>query len=176
MINEDSLKNVYKREDKGSCIVRMDRVAYESNVEKHLENETLYEKVDTDPSKATEVKVINFVDKVVDNGRMKIETSEFIKSKLSDTRPGPYYEQPKTHKFNENSHNMASGFPARGIISCNKSPTESLQDFVDFKCNQSMRNLGSYIKDTKDFLKIIEKKNTEGFINEENMWNISLSY
>lgn len=35
------------------------------------------------------------------------------------------------------------------------------------KCNQSMRNLGSYIKDTKDFLKIIEKNNNEGFINEE---------
>ena len=60
---------------------------------------------------------------------MKVETSEFIKSKLS--------EQPKKHKFNENSHNMASGFPARGIISCNKSSTESLKDFVDFMwiCN-----------------------------------------
>ena len=73
---------------------------------------------------------------------MMIETSQFIKSKLSDTRPGPYYEQPETYKFSENSHDMASGFPSRGTISCNKFPTESLQGFVDLKCNQSMRNQG----------------------------------
>ena len=145
----------------------MKRDHYEENVEKHLDNDTLYEEIDDDPSKETEAKVIEFVDKIVGAGHMKIETAEFIKSKLKDTSPGPYYEQPKTHKFNEKSHDMSAGFPARGIISCKKSPTESLQDFIDFKCNPSMKTLLSYIKDTKHILQIIEKLNEEGLIDEK---------
>ena len=163
-IKEDSLTHVYKKEDKGSCIVRLKRHHYESNVEKHLENRTLYEVVDHDPSKETETKVENFIEKVVMDGHMKVETAEFLKSKLRNTSPGPYYEQPKTHKFDEQTHNMAAGFPARGIICCNKSPTESLQDFVDFKCNPAMKALFSYVKDTKHILQKIEKWNEEGLI------------
>lgn len=166
LIKVDSLTHVYKKEDKGSCIVRMNKDDYENNVEKHLDNVIFYEKVDNDPSEEAEAEVEHFVDKVVRNGHMKAETAEFIKSKLVDTSPGPYYEQPKTHKFDEEQQDMSSGFPARGIISCNKTPTESLQDFVDFKCNPAMRALDSYIKDTKHLLQMIEKWNKEGLINE----------
>ena len=140
----------------------MDRNHYEKNVENLLENNLVHEVLDDDPSQETEVKVEQFVNKVVQEGHMKVETAEFIKSKLTETSPGPYYEQPKTHKFDEATHDMSSGFPARGIISCNKSPTESLQDFVDFKCNPSMRALDSFIKDTKHTLQIVHKWNEEG--------------
>ena len=34
---------------------------------------------------------MDFVDKVVRAGHMKTETAEFIKSKLKDTSPEPYY-------------------------------------------------------------------------------------
>ena len=74
--------------------------------------------------------------------------------------------QPKTHKFDEKEHEMANGFPARGIISSNNTPTESLQDFIDFKCNPAMKSLNSYIKDTKHFLQTIEKVNDEGLVDE----------
>ena len=165
-IKIDSLAHVYKKEDKGSCIVRIKKDDYENNVEEHLGNNFLYDVIDEDPSKETEAIVENYVDKLLEIGHIKAETAQFIKNKLSDTKPGPYYEQPKTHKFDEASHNMSSGFPARGIISCNNSATESLQDFVDFKCNPAMRALKSYIKDTKHLLQIIEKWNTEGLITE----------
>ena len=104
------------------------------------------------------------MEKVLESGHIRLETAESVKSKLSNTKPGPYYEQPKTHKFDEENHNMSSGFPARGIISCNNSATESLQDFVDFKCNPAMRALQSYIKDTKHLLQIMEKWNSEDLI------------
>ena len=85
---------------------------------------------------------------------MEENTKQFILNNTNETKPGPYYQQPKTHKFNEETHEMSNGFPARGIISCNKSPTESLQDFMDFKLNPSMKELKSYIKDTKHVLQI----------------------
>ena len=93
----------------------------------------MYEKIDDDPSKETEEEVRNLVNNLKNNGHMKTETAEYIKSKLSNNRPGPYYEQPKDHKCIEETHDMSSGFPGRGIVSCSKSSTESLQDFVDFK-------------------------------------------
>ena len=114
LIKTDRLTQVYKKEDKGSCIVRIKRDIYEKNVEKHFENATLYERVDNDPSEEIEAKVKTLVNKLVRNGHMKVETADFIKSKLVDTGPGPYYEQPKTHKFDEETHEMSSGFPARG--------------------------------------------------------------
>ena len=57
---------------------------------------------------------------------------------------------------------MSSGFAARGIVSCNKSPTESLQDVIDFKCNPAMSAKESYIKDTKHILQKVEEWNEEG--------------
>ena len=47
---------------------------------------------------------------------------------------------------------------------CNKSPTESVQDFVDFKYNPAMKALLSYIKDTKHILQIIKKWNEDDII------------
>ena len=62
---------------------------------------------------------------------------------------------------------MTQGFPARGIISCRNTPTESLQDYVDFILNPGMKQLPSYIKDTKHVLQIISEKNEEGPISDE---------
>ena len=88
---------------------------------------------------------------------MKENTAEYIKNKTKDTKPGGYNERPKTHNFNEEEHVMSEGFPARGIISCNKTPTEALQDFIDFKTNPAMKTLKSFMKDTKHFIQIVEQ-------------------
>ena len=157
LIKKDSINHVYKREDKGSCIVRMDKADYEQNVEKNLNNQSQYEQIQNDTSKDTEERVCDYVDRIVINGHMEENTAEYIKSKTNETKPGAYYEQPKTHKFNEESHKMSEGFPARGIISCNKTPTEALQDFIDFKTNPAMKSLPSFMKDTKHFIQIVEQ-------------------
>ena len=85
---------------------------------------------DVDPSEETELKVKDFIDQLAVIGHIGEGTKHFIETKTNETKPGPYYEQPKTHKFNDEEHDMSEGFPARGIISCNKSPTEALQDYV----------------------------------------------
>ena len=61
---------------------------------------------------------------------------------------------------------MKSGFPARGIISCKNTPTEALQDYVDYKINDAMKDQQSYIKDTKHVLQKVHKLNEANKITE----------
>jgi hypothetical protein len=117
LIIEDSKTHVYKMEDKGSCIVRIKKADYERNVEQTLSDTNMYEKVKDDPSKEIEDKVKSFTKKVAASGHINEKTAEYIVNKTKETKPGPYYEQPKTHKFDEKVHNMAEGFP----VSCNNS-------------------------------------------------------
>ena len=62
---------------------------------------------------------------------------------------------------------MSNGYPARGIISCRNTPTEALQDYVDFLVNPAMKDQKSFIKDTKHALQIIKKANEEGKVTDE---------
>ena len=51
------------------------------------------------------------------------------------------------------------GYPLRGIISANGGPTERIAGFVDFFLQPGMKNLPSFIQDTKHLLQIIEEIN-----------------
>ena len=62
---------------------------------------------------------------------------------------------------------MSEGFPARGIISCNNTPTEALQDYIDFKVNPAMKGLKSYLKDTKHFVQVLEEANRTEMITDD---------
>ena len=100
------------------------------------------------------------------NDQIKDTTAEFIIDKTKDTEPGAYTEQPKTHKFDKETQNISEGFPARGIISCRNTPTESLQDFIDFQLSQGMKVLPSYLKDTKHVLQKLHLRNEKGEVSD----------
>ena len=102
-----------------------------------------------------------------ERGHIAEKTAKFIKNKTKETKPGAYTEQPKTHKFEENVHDMKAGFPATGIISCKNTPTEALQDYVDFLVNPAMKKQQSYIKDTKHVLQKVQHLNEEGKLNDQ---------
>ena len=93
---------------------------------------------------------------------MQESTGEVIKLRSADPNPGAYYEMPKTHKFDEESKDCSNGFPARGIVSGNNTPTESLQDYCEMLVNPGMQALPTYIKDSKQFIQIIEQINEKG--------------
>ena len=105
--------------------------------------------------------MINFVDKLRDEEHIKEKTAEALKAKTDhdDVKPGAYTEQPKTHKFSEESQTISEGFPARGIISCRNTPTESLQDYVDFILNPGMKKIPSFLQDTKHVLQKLHERN-----------------
>ena len=163
--NDDD--HIYRLEDKGSSIVRMKTEHYEKNAKDNLERGNQYEKLNSDPTKETVEKVVKFLDDLKDNGHIKETTAEVIKSRTKDAAPGAYTEQPKTHKFKEESQDMAAGFPARGIISCRNTPTESLQDYVDFILNPGMRKLPSFLQDTKHVLQKFHLRNEDGPIEQD---------
>ena len=56
---------------------------------------------------------------------------------------------------------VENGFPVRSIISSIGSPTERLGGFVDHFLQPGMRNLPSFLEDTKHTLQIIEDVNSQ---------------
>ena len=124
MLKADLTTHVYRLEDKGSCIVRLDKLDYENNAESNLQNAAVYEEVDRDKETVVEeIKndVEEQVQKMVTNGEMRLKTAEYVLG--GGDKPGVYYENVKTHKMQENQ-NMFHGFPARGIMSVKNTPIE----------------------------------------------------
>ena len=160
-------EHIYRMEDKGSCIVRIKAEDYEKNAKNNLAKGNQYEKLNSDPTNQTVEKVKEFIDKLKENEHIRETTAEVIKGRTNDCIPGAYTEQPKTHKFKEETHDLSNGFPARGIISCKRTPTESLQDYVDFVLNSGMKKLPSFLKDTKHVLQKLHERNERGPIEEE---------
>ena len=75
-----------------------------------------------------------------------------------------FYHLLKTHKIPEAVEDPEAwleenGFPVRGIISGNGSPTERISGFVDFFLNQGMQKLKSFLRDSKHALQIVEELN-----------------
>ena len=105
---------------------------------------------------------------MVSNGWMEEKTGEFIVTNARNSNPGVYHEFPKTHKIeNEETYDFSQGFPSRGIVSCNNTPTEALQDYSEMKVNPGMKNLDSFRRDTKHVLQEIEKRNDSGEISDK---------
>ena len=75
-----------------------------------------------------------------------------------------FYHLLKTHKISQNVENPSEwlqehGFPLRGIISGRGGPTERLASFVDFFLQPGMKQLPSFLQDTKHVLQIIDEIN-----------------
>ena len=82
MVNNDS-DNIYRLEDKGSCIVRLSKKDYENNVVKNLNKADMFEEVDKDKTEILERKVVTFVNKLSKTNKISEKTAEYI---LSNTK------------------------------------------------------------------------------------------
>ena len=140
-------------------MVRIDKEDYEKNVKHNLENSDQYEELAQDTTDDIKQKVEQQVNTMNVLGEMKDTTKEYIVG--GEVHPGVYYENPKTHKMNENA-DLSERFPARGINSIKNTPTERLGDYGDFIVNPGMKSLPTYLRDTKHTLQLIEEKNEEG--------------
>ena len=74
---------------------------------------------------------------------------------LSDDkiRTSEFYMLPKIHKDRVNP-------PGRPILSGNSCPTERISKFIDFFLQPNVKNIASYIKDTTDFLLMLDNLGT----------------
>ena len=144
-----SLKNnpgiVIKPADKGGSIVILDKSEYISKIEKLLNNNRYYSLLPKDPTPNIRVEIESYTEYLLRENHISKSTAHFLKPTFPSRTP-IFYGLPKIHK---------PGVPLRPIVSANDSPTENISSFIDYICQPLMKNLPSFIKDTKDFLQQI---------------------
>ena len=109
-----------------------------------------------DLNDAAVTKVNLIIDKMRRENDIDSDTALYLRPEA--TKTSRFYTLPKTHKTLNNR-----GQPKiRPVISGNGSPIERLSEFVDSFLNPLMRKLPSYLKDSRDLIKIINQVNTNG--------------
>ena len=156
---------VYLWEDKGASFTKMRMDQYISAGENELAKTAFYEEIiDEDPSQMIKAKIDELIGRMFRTDELTEKVSDFLISggcKLSS-----FYHLLKTHKMPCDEENISdwlsqTGFPIRGIISGRGAPTERLAGFIDHFLQPGMKNLGTFLQDTKHTLKIIEEINDQ---------------
>ena len=151
--------------DKGAGIMILDFEEYLRACTSHLESKQFqpngeeypfYEKVTEDKFKEAQ----NDIQKLLEEGfnNEYITTEEFDAMKPTEKTPGKFYCTFKVHK----PHPENRAPPERPIISGSGSITENPSLFVEHHLKDLATKHDTYIQDTQDFLRKIEKINQEG--------------
>lgn len=138
---------VINKADKGSTIVVEDRDEYISNAMTHLNDPTVYKPLTEDISPLLKQKITEKLTLLKNNGLIKQAWYEFCKPP-DNSRTSRLYFLKKIHK---------NPMGIRPIVSSCKSITESISNFiVTDGSNHLSKKLPSYIKDSTEFIKLIE--------------------
>ena len=105
------------------------------------------------------------------------KVAEYLVSELKNL--STFYHLLKTHKIPQDVDNPSdwlesNGFPLRGIISSRGSPTERISGFVDIFLQPCMKQLLSFLQDTKHLLQIIEEINQKSLEEEVSLDGVAL--
>ena len=115
-----------------------------------------YEKTDIKALEMQKKCVIQVIEKGVQlNLISKADKSVMLPS----GNPNRLYGLPKVHKGIKEGKNIP---PCRPIVSNSGSNTEMISAFVDHYSKHLVKDLKSYVQDSPDFLRIIEKENDRG--------------
>ena len=153
---------VYKWEDKGPSFTKMSKDQYLKAGEEELNNESVYKKFEEDLSDEVKKKC----DAMVNGMLIRKEIPEKVALYLLSGEQNlcNFYHLLKTHKIPSEVENPQEwldlhGHPLRGIISGKGGPTERLASFVNYFLQPGMKDLPSFLQDTKHTLQIIEDIN-----------------
>ncbi len=134
-----------KKADKGSCIV-VDVEDYINNREKHLQDEKSHTQLKEDPTGPTANHITEYLNETAEAGHISRQMVEAIKPS----------QKPRTQVmyFLKKMHKTPPGI--RPIVSGCDGPTESISRFADYVVQPLARKQDSYIRDSKQFVQIIE--------------------
>ena len=168
---------IYMWEDKGPSFVKMNKKQYLEAGEKELSNEHFYQEVENDLSHQIKQRNDVIADAMVQNDEIPEKVGLFLKAGKSDL--SKFYHLLKTHKIPPNLEDPQQwleerGFPLRGIVSGCGAPTERLSGFVDFFLQDGMKNLETFLEDTKHTLQIIEDLNDKIDAGEVSLEGVAL--
>ena len=146
--------------DKGGGFAVMDLSDYLNEMSSQLEAKfthengkttSFYEKCDKKALKLQE----NSIALIVEKGFRQKLISETDKDLMQPSgKPNRLYGLPKVHKGIQVGSKLP---PCRPIVSNCGSNTDKISGFVDHYSKHLVKNLKSYVQDTPDFLRIIER-------------------
>ena len=133
-----------KTADKGGAVVVWDRTLYLQEAERHLSDNTFYERLDRDFTMDYNKTIHEVVKEAFTKGELPASAVNLIVEKLRTSR---FYILPKIHK---------SGNPGRPIVSACNCPTELIATYLDRLTTPLVQSLPSYVKDTNHMLRIAD--------------------
>ena len=138
---------VIKPADKGGSVVIQNRQAYLDEGFRQLSDVNFYSEQNDDLSLQFHREITTILDEMLENHEIINSCHEYLSDK--DIRTAQFYMLPKIHKNREHP-------PGRPIVSGNGCPTERISKFVDFFLQPGVKTIQSYIKDTSDFLLMLQ--------------------
>ena len=137
---------IITKADKGGAVVIVDVKDYIKEAERQLNNTEKYRKRQEDPT-ATNIKLVN--DTIERFKKQKLINEKVAEGlKRNDPKTPKFYLRPKIHK---------EGNPGRPVVSSANCHTANISKYVDYHFQPIVKKIPSYIKDTQDFLKKLEK-------------------
>ena len=167
LANDSSI--IIKESDKGGTMVVLDKEFYKDKIETMLNDSETYKRIDNHKEENIMKKVEKFTNKY---SRILTQKERSYISKFPN-KDSNLYGLPKLHKskcikaaINEQNKEYIRTEPPdnlefRPIISGCASPTSKLSKFMDEILKTIVPTTKSYIKDTRDFIKYINKINPD---------------
>uniref|UniRef100_A0A803K142 Reverse transcriptase domain-containing protein n=1 Tax=Xenopus tropicalis TaxID=8364 RepID=A0A803K142_XENTR len=141
---------IVKPADKGGAVVVMDYEYYRTELLDQLADTGCYQKLTYDPTSKFQSQLGKLLDEACLHGWITEELRDALYVE-HPVRP-VIYTLPKIHKNLQNP-------PARPIISARGSLAEKIAKYVDTILQPLVRQLGSYLQDTTDFLRVVNSIN-----------------
>ena len=137
---------IITKADKGGAVVIVDVKDYIKEAERQLNNTENYRKLQEDPT-ATNMKLVN--DTIERFKKQKLINEKVAEGlKRNDPKTAKFYLRPKIHK---------EGNPGRPVVKSVNCHTANISKYVDYHLQPIVKEIPSYVKDTQDFLKKLEK-------------------
>ena len=140
---------IITKADKGGAVVIVDVKDYIKKAERQLNNTKNYrkpQKIQEDPT-ATNMKLVNHtIERFKKQKLINEKVTEGLKR--NDPKTPKFYLRPKIHK---------EGNTGRPVVSSVNCHTANISKHVDYHLQPVVKEIPSYVKDTQDFLKKLEK-------------------
>ncbi|XP_063044279.1 uncharacterized protein LOC134438605 [Engraulis encrasicolus] len=139
---------IIQNADKGGAVILLKRESYEREIQTQLKNTKFYRKLDSNPTLKFKNLVHEKLNQLMEMGH--ITKNEYAYMKVDYPITPVFYTLPKIHK------QFIDTPPGRPIVAAIGSLTEKISAFVDHTLQSLVISLPSYVKDSMDFIKMIQ--------------------
>ena len=138
---------VIKPADKGGSVVIQNRKNYLEEGFRQLSDVNFYAEQEQDLSLHFHNEITTILDDMLEDKEIDRSCHQYLTD--NKIRTAQFYMLPKIHKNRQHP-------PGRPIVSGNGCPTERISKFVDFFLQPGVKSIRSYIRDTSDFLLMLQ--------------------